>query len=250
MRKFFLVLGGVMVAFSVFSQGITLYAAAGVKAPMTDIVTHFKSITGIDIALVFDTAGGAETRFLADPSATFLVTSKVRVDQAMKAGKLFDGITFVLGDTVAGIAAAPGTIKPDISTSEKFKAALLAAPSIAFSDPAKGATVGTHFLKVIEKLGIKDEVLAKATLGADGTITMDLVLSGKVSLGVTQLSEVIQANPESIVGPFPPEFDLATTYTLWYRSAASEKAKAFAAYLALPESRARLTADGVRAPVL
>jgi len=248
MRKLFLVFVGIMIVSTVFGQDLMLYAAAGVKAPMTDIVSRFKADSGINIMLVFDTAGAAETRFYADPSATFLVTSKTRVDQAVKAGKLLNGISFPLGDTVAGIAAAPGTIKPDISTTEKFKAALLAAPSIAFSDPARGATVGTHFLKVIEALGIKDEVLAKSTLGADGTITMDLVLSGKVNLGVTQLSEVIQANPESIVGPFPLAFDLATTYTLWYRSTASENAKAFAAYLARPESRARLTEDGVRAP--
>jgi molybdate transport system substrate-binding protein len=90
--------------------------------------------------------------------------------------------------------------------------------------------------------------LAKATLATDGKIGMNLVLEGKVSLRMTQLAEVIQANPKAIVGPFPPEFDLATTYELWYRANATQNAKTFAAYIARPENRARLAAAGVRAP--
>ena len=87
-----------------------------------------------------------------------------------------------------------------MSTPETLKAALLSARRIAFSDPARGATVGTHFMKVIEALGIKDEVLKKATLAQDGVETMRLVLEGQVDLGVTQTSEIVQANPRRSSG--------------------------------------------------
>jgi hypothetical protein len=73
----------------------------------------------------------------------------------------------------------------------------------AFSDPARGATVGTHFTKVIEALGIKDEVMQKATVAPDGVETMRLVLDKKVDLGVSQMSEIVQANRDALVGPFP-----------------------------------------------
>jgi molybdate transport system substrate-binding protein len=153
-----------------------------------------------------------------------------------------------LGDTVAGFAGPPESPKPDISTVEKLKAALLSARRIAFSDPARGATVGTHFLKVIESLGIKDEVLKKSTLAPDGVETMRLVLEGKVDLGVTQTSEIVQANRAALVGPFPREFDLATTYSLWHRATISPAARGFAALITSPAGRAKLAEDGVRPP--
>ena len=124
----------------------------------------------------------------------------------------------------------------------------MSARRIGFSDPARGATVGRHFMKVIESLGIKDEVLKKATLAQDGIETMRLVLEGKVDLGITQISEIVQANHDALIGPFPKEFDLATTYSLWYRSSVSSAAKDFVTLIASPASRAKLVEDGLRAP--
>ena len=233
---------------SAVADEMRLYAAAALKAPVIDLAKDFEKFSGYKIALVFDTAGAAEQKFLADSGATFLLTSQGRIRDAEKNGKLREGDTIVIGDTVAGFAAPPGTIKPDISTTEKLKAALLAAPRIAFSDPARGATAGTHFMKVIEALGIKDEVLKKSTLARDGIETMRLVLAGEVDLGITQISEVVQANPASLVGTFPPAFDLATTYSLWLRADAPAAAKAFAKQKSSPTERAKLIAHGLRPP--
>ena len=231
------------------AEEMRLYAAAALKGPMSDMAKDFEKASGHKVALVFDTAGAAEQKFLADSSATFLLTTQTRIRDAEKNGTLKAGSTVVVGDTVAGFAAPVGKPKADISTSEKLKAALLAAPRIAFSDPARGATVGTHFMKVIEALGIKDEVLKKSILARDGIETMRLVLAGEVDLGITQNSEVVQANPATLVGPFPPEFDLSTRYALWLRADASASAKAFAAQITSPAERAKLTAHGMRPPV-
>jgi molybdate transport system substrate-binding protein len=230
------------------ADDLKLYAAAGVKSPVERMAADFEKSSGQKIALSFDTAGAAQQKFLADPGATFLVTTAILINASQKSGKLKDGAISVVGDTVGGFAAPPGAPKPDISTTEKFKAALLAANRIAFSDPARGATVGIHFMKVIEAMGIKDEVLKKATLAPDGLVTMQLVLSGKVDLAVTQLSEIMQANPDALVGPFPPQYDLATTYSLWMRDDAPPAAKAFAKLITSPAERAKLQTYGLRPP--
>lgn len=104
-------------------------------------------------------------------------------------------------------------------------------------------------MKVIESLGIRDAVLKKATLAQDGIETMRLVLEGQVDLGVTQVSEIVQANPGALVGPFPAQFDLATTFSLWYASTISDAGKDFVALISGPGGRAKLTKDGLRAPV-
>jgi len=74
------------------------------------------------------------------------------------------------------------------------------------------------------------------------------VLEGKADLGVTQLSEVMQANKDALVGPFPKEYDLATTYSLWLRNDAPAAAKAFAKLITSPAERAKLADYGLRPP--
>lgn len=233
---------------SASGEDLKVHAAAGVKAPFLELAGEYEAKTGHTINVVFDTAGATNKQFLADPQAALLITTQALISEGEKSGRLTDGVSYRLGDTVAGFAAPPGSPKPDISTPEKLKAALLSARRIAFSDPARGATAGTHFLKVIESLGIKDEVLKKATLAQDGVETMRLVLEGRVDLGVTQTSEIVQANRAALVGPFPQAFELATTYSLWHRASASAAAKGFAALLTSPAGRARLADDGVRPP--
>jgi molybdate transport system substrate-binding protein len=233
---------------SALADELTVYAAAGVKAPLLKMAAEYEAATGHKINCVFDTAGATNQKFRADPNAALLITTQTLINEGEKSGNLRDGISYRLGDTVAGFAAPPGSTKPDISTAAKLKTALLSARRIAFSDPARGATAGTHFMKVIESLGIKDEVLQKATLAQDGVETMRLVLEGKADLGVTQTSEIVQANRAALVGPFPKEFELATTYSLWYRRDIAPAAKGFVALITSPASRAKLAEDGVRLP--
>lgn len=229
-----------------FGEEVKVYAAAAVKAPFVKLAEDYEKATGHTVVFVFDTAGATEQKFRADPSAALLVTTEMLISDRVKSETLKNGTSRRLGATVAAIAVPPGSPKPDISTPAKLKAALLAARRIAFSDPARGATVGTHFTKVIEMLGIKDEVLQKATIAPDGVETMRLVLDKTVDLGVSQMSEVVQANRDALVGPFPGEFDLATTFSLWYRSDVSQPAKGFAALVTSPAGQARLAAEGFR----
>jgi molybdate transport system substrate-binding protein len=230
-----------------FGEEVKVYAAAGVKAPLVRMAAEYEAATGHKIVCVFDTAGATEQRFRADAGATLLITTQTLISERAKSGTL-EGISHRLGDTVAGFAAPPGSPKPDMSTREKLKSALLSARRIVFSDPARGATVGTHFMKVIESLGIRDEVLKKATLAQDGVETMRLVLEEKVDLGITQISEIVQANRDALVGPFPKEFDLATTYSLWHRASLSPAAKGFVALITSPAGRTTLADEGLRPP--
>jgi molybdate transport system substrate-binding protein len=175
-----------------------------------------------------------------------LITTVAVVEGAEKTGRLKDGTTYRLGDTFAGLAFYPGSPKPDVSTPEKLKATLLAAKRVVFSDPARGATAGIHFMKVIESLGVKDEVLRKATLAKDGPDTMRLLLEEKIDLGVTQVSEILQANPAAVAGPFPKGFELTTVYSVWYRNNVSQPVKAFIGFLDSAASRAKLAENGIR----
>ena len=101
-------------------------------------------------------------------------------------------------------------------------------------------------MKVIEQLGVKDEVLRKATVAKDGVETMRLVLEEKIDIGITQLSEILQASPDAVAGPFPKEFELATTYALWHRDDISQAAAAFVTLLTSPAGSKKLAESGIR----
>jgi molybdate transport system substrate-binding protein len=247
-----LILGSVTGVFAmtthVHADEFLMYAAAGVKAPLIELAADSEKLSGRRITLVFDTAGATLQRFLKDPGAAVLITGEAQIRDAEKTGKLTGGVTKEVGATVGGFAVPPGKTKPDIGTPEKLKAALIAAPRIVFSDPERGATIGLHFMKVIEKLGVREQVLKKAVIAKDGVETMRIILAGEADLGVTQIAEVVQANPEALIGPFPGEFDLATSYSLWYRTEASPTVKAFAQIITGPSGREKLKQYGLRPP--
>lgn len=229
-----------------FAEDVKVYAAAAVKSPFVKLAEDYKKATGHNVVFVFDTAGATEQKFRADASAGLLVTTEALIAERVKSGALTGGTSRRLGATVAALAVPPGSPKPDVSTPAKLKAALVAVRRIGFSDPARGATVGTHFTKIIEMLGIKDEVLQKATVAPDGVETMRLVLEKKVDLGVSQMSEIVQANRDALVGPFPGEFDLTTAFSMWYRSDVSSATRDFATLITSAAGQAKLAADGFR----
>ena len=234
-----------MVANGAWATDLKLYAAAGVKLPLQEIARRFADGTGHRIVLDFDTAGAAQDKFHKDAQAKFLVTTLQRVQAAQAAGQLTGGRMLPLADTVAGIASS-NPVKPVIQTSADLRRALLAAKSIAFSDPARGATVGKHFASVIRTLGIEAEVLAKSQLARDGVETMKLVQSGAAEIGITQLSEVVQADRSTLVGPFPPEFDLFTRYVLWIQASDLAATEQFVSALTSEAGRESFSSQGLR----
>jgi molybdate transport system substrate-binding protein len=240
-----LLIPGAAAAQQVKAQDVKIYAAAVMKTPLTAIAAEFEKATGKKVTLVFDTAGATEQRFRADADAALLITSAPLIRRAEGNGALKDGTATLLGSTFAGVAVTPGAKKPDVSSPDKLKAALLAANRIAVSDPARGATVGTHFMKVIEALGVKDDVLRKVRLSADGVETVRLVVAGEADLGVSQSSEIVQGSHDALAGPFPGEFALNTDFALWHRNTISPTVAELVARVTGPTGREKLGEEGI-----
>src|SRR6266705_168822 len=93
----------------VFAEDLKVYAAAAFKSPLLEIATQYETSTGHKVTLIFDTAGATEQKFRDDPEAVLLVTTLTLINDAEKMGRLKDGTTYRLGDTVAGLAFSPGS---------------------------------------------------------------------------------------------------------------------------------------------
>ena len=142
-----------------------------------------------------------------------------------------------------------GAPRPDISSSEAFKRALVAAKSVAFSDPARGGASGVTFVKILEKLGIADEVKAKAklTAGGPGGLVGSILSRGEAEIGVQQIPELVSFEDVDFVGPLPDELQAPTAYVaaIPVNAAHADAAKALIAFLATPGAIAAIKARGM-----
>jgi molybdate transport system substrate-binding protein len=96
-----------------------------------------------------------------------------------RAGELLAGTSAPVAATRTGLAIRAGAVAPDISTLDKFRAALLAAGSIAYTDPKTGGAFGSYFAKELERLGLLDAVNAKAVLRRGSHEIVKAVASGE-----------------------------------------------------------------------
>jgi molybdate transport system substrate-binding protein len=113
---------------------------------------------------------------------------------------------------VAGISAKTGTTKPSLADGGQVKAVLLAARNIAYVDPASGGITGVFFLQQADKLGVGQDVRAKAVLKPNGTGVAEAVAGGEAQYGVTLISEMLP-NKGVTVWPLPDDIQMSTIYT-------------------------------------
>jgi molybdate transport system substrate-binding protein len=125
---------------------------------------------------------------------------------------------------------------PDVRTVDAFKHALLAAKSVAYIDPATGGSSGICLANLFERLGIADEIKARAKLKRGGYVA-DLIVSGEAELGIHQISEILPVGGVTLVGPLPAEIQNYTVYAggLSARAAQPEAAGALVKWLAGPQ---------------
>ena len=106
------------------------------------------------------------------------------------------------------MAVRKGAPKPDISSPEALKRTLLAAKSISYVDPASGGASGIHFAKVLERLGIANEMKSKTVFPNPKTPAEvgDLVANGEAEIGVHLIQGLMSVPGIDIVGPLPVIF--------------------------------------------
>jgi len=136
---------------------------------------------------------------------------------------------------------------PDLSTPQAFKAALLAARSLSYSDPKAGGSAAAYFATLLERLGIAHDVNAKATLGRNGHHVAELVADGTAELGISFLSELVAIKGVTIAGPLPAELQNHTVYAAAVALASREReaARALMAWIRRPEADAAWRAAGL-----
>jgi molybdate transport system substrate-binding protein len=234
------------VAARVDAAEIKVMSAGAMKTIVTELGAAFTRETGHTLALTTGTVGQLRDKILAGEAADVVVMSDTAVDQLIGQGHLARGSRVDLARTGIGVAVRDGAPKPDIATAEALKQTLLSAKSVAYVDPASGATSGIYFATVLQRLGIADAVKDKAILKPGGFVA-ELVARGEAEVAVHQISEILPVKGVTLVGPLPRELQKVTVYSaaLPARGTMAEPAKAFVEFMARPAFKAKLAAAGL-----
>ena len=209
--------------------GIKVLCTIGMRAVLDEVAPAFAQANGIAVVRVYDSSVALMKRIAEGENGDVAVFTASAIDDLIRDGKV--SARTDLARSFVGIAVASGARKPDISTPEKFKQAMLAAKSIARS---KTGASGLYFASLIERLGL-GEALAPKMVVQDG-IVGNIAARGEAEIAVQQISELMQADGVDIVGPLPDALQSVTVFSagVFAASTMASAAKTFVAHLASP----------------
>ena len=240
-----------LVTHSCYADEVRVFAAGAAKHAVETIAPAFQQATGHTLRASYDTVGALRDKVLqtaVGEAADVVILSDAAVAALRSAKRLATDPAHSIGRVVVALAVPKDAALPDLSTPEALRQALLTAPSIAFADPARGATAGTHFAKVLEALDITEAVKSKTTMLSFGVDVIRAVSEGKYALGVSQSSEIMQHPGIRFAGGLPAPHALSTGYSAALATD-NAAAKQWLAFIASPEGMRVFASSGfVAAP--
>lgn len=227
---------------------VTVLSAVAVKTALDDLAAMYERSTGGKVAISYATAGEVKTRIQGSEVFDVTILPKARMDELAQQGKIVSGTVVSFVSAALGLAVRAGAPKPDISSPEALKRSLLAAKSISYADPAKGGLSGVQFARVLERLGISQEMKPKTKL-VPGPEAPDLVARGEVEIAVAMIPEIILVRGADLVGPLPQEPQIPINFlyvagTL-KTSKAPNAAKTFIEFISGPNSAPVIKSKGM-----
>jgi molybdate transport system substrate-binding protein len=232
-----------MMSASLQAAELKVIAGGSMTAPMNALAAPFEKASGHKLSIHFDSTPNIVARVNAGtPFDVAVVPADVFKDAAAKA-RFAPGPTIDIARVGYGIIVRSGAPKPDISTPDAFKKALLAASSVAYL-PASAA--GAYVTKVFERLGIADDMKAKTRVQASPPQIAPAVAKGEADIGVF-LTNVLVAPGVELVGPFPGDLQQELVFTSAVAADTNEAdaARALIDYLRTPEATAIIKAAGM-----
>jgi molybdate transport system substrate-binding protein len=226
---------------------VKVLSARAPQMALEQLFAAFARATGHVPNASYGTVGTIGDRFKAGEAADLLILSVLALSVLEPA--LVPGSRTEIARAGLAVAVRRGAPAPDLSTPQAFRAALLAARSVSYSDPKAGGSAAAYFVSLLAQLGIAQAVNAKAALGRNGHHVAELVADGAAELGISFLSELVAIKGATIAGPLPAELQNYTVYAaaIPIASRAGEAARALIASMRNPDADEIWRAAGLEA---
>ncbi len=188
---------------------VRVLAPNAVKDSIVEVVSQFERSTGHKIVISWSGTEAITKRISEGEIADVVINASQNIDRLSVGGKLVQDTRTDFAKSSIGVAVQASVPKPDVSSVEGLRQALLIAKSIVISS----GTSGRYLSELFDRLGIGDQIKSKVKQPPSGAQIGDLLARGEAELGFQQVSELIHVKGIQFVGPLPQEIQNFTVYS-------------------------------------
>ena len=212
---------------------IIIFANQGAASATRDIAPAFEKATGHKAVVKFMSGAAMTEAIKASAPGDVISSLSEAFDGLVKDGKVVPGTVAEYARAGNGVAVKAGAPKPDISTVEGFKQAMLNAKSIGHSNNG----TGPYNTKLFQRLGIYDQIKDKIKI-IEGRPVATAVAAGDVEIGIQQTNVIQPVEGTQYLGPLPAELMEYGRFSIGVLTLSKEQetAKAFVAFATSPEA--------------
>jgi molybdate transport system substrate-binding protein len=217
------------------------------RSTLQQLTPALETAAGDAVACDFEIAGHIRQRVLEGENVDVVMLQRNVIDELCRAELIRQpSVRDVARPRLAAFVRA-GSHKPAVDTLAALKQTLLAARSLAYTDPASGGISGTLVARMLEALGLADAMKPKIMLGRPGLQPTQLVASGQAELGIVQLSEILGVAGLELAGALPEALQPSLSIAGGIASRCSDPAacERLLAYLQTPGAAAVISANGM-----
>lgn len=232
------------------SDEIKVLSSGALKLALARLVADFQTSSGNTVAVAYGPAGAIADRARQGEVADVVIATRPQLEGLERQGKVVPGSRIDIAGIAIGVAVRKGAPRPDIGTVEAFKHALRSARSIGYRDPVTGSTSGIYTARMIERLGLADELKSKTRLdrssGDRPEAVFEAVANGEIEMQIGQITEIAIAPGVDLAGPLPDEIQKVSVLAagIATTSKSPDAARGLIRFLASPIAAAVLKAAG------
>ena len=212
------------------SKIIKILSGAAMRTFLNEIVPLFETANGAKVDVEYRLTAVLKKEIAEGIAFDIALLPRPEIDELTKVGRIAEGATADVARSTVGLCVRAGAPKPDIATVPAFKAALLAAKTISYSDGPSGAYVG----ELLGKLGLAEAMKDKTRLTSRPVA--ELVAAGEAEIGLQQIVAILPVTGADLVGPLPAELQNVIIYAAGISARAAEPkvAQALVAFTKTP----------------
>jgi molybdate transport system substrate-binding protein len=188
---------------------IKLLASGALRQAYLELLPNFEAASGHKVVPAWSSTTDIQKWVASGEVADLVILGDSGTQALIKDGTLIAGTRAVFAKSGIYIAVRSGAPKPDISSADALKQALLAAKSVGYSEGASG----TYLVGMFQRLGIYDQVKSKASIAKANEPVGEKVVQGEAKIGFHQLSELMPVKGIDIIGPLPAELQFITVFS-------------------------------------
>ena len=195
-------------------NNLNILSGGAAQGLVASLAPQFKQLTGFDIAGEFGAVGAMADKLRQGMATDIVILTSAIVKKLAEEHRVDPGSIADVGLVETAIAVRAGDPRVSVGDEASLRAALLAADAIFVPD-IKASTAGIHVAKVLQRLGIAEEVAARLRIHPNGATAMRHLAASDAlrPIGCTQSTEIISTPGVVLSGSLPPGCELATMYT-------------------------------------